>query len=211
MKPGDKIPSERELCEMMSISRIAVREAIKGLVARNLLEVRTGEGTYVKSITPEELFDPLTARLLNEYTLKELLEFRRVIEVAITGFAAIRAKESDIQSMKEILEQMKRDLRENNDYLEPDVAFHNAIAQASGNKLLTLVMNQVGDLIREAIRETSQVPGAPQRAFQLHHDIYEKIRLKDSIGAKEAMFRHLREVEEGLLKYQERKKLDSNE
>jgi len=82
LKPGDKIPSERELCEIMSLSRISVRAGIKGLVANGLLDVRTGEGTYVKAITSEDLIDPLTALLMDDYSLSKLLSF----QVLISGY-----------------------------------------------------------------------------------------------------------------------------
>jgi GntR family transcriptional regulator, transcriptional repressor for pyruvate dehydrogenase complex len=200
-KSGDKLPSERALCEIMSVSRIAIREAIRGLEAKNLLEVRPGNGTYVKKVTASDFVDPLTAKLMGEYTLRDLLEFRRVIEIAIVGLAAERAGDADLKAMRNVLNEMKEGLKENNDYLEPDVAFHNIIAQASGNKFLQITLERFGDTIREAIRETSRDPGAPARAYKLHYNIYKKIRAHDVEGAKKYMYEHLLRVEKDLLAY----------
>lgn len=206
LKPGDKIPSERELCDIMSVSRIAVREAIKGLAAKGLLEVRSGEGTYVKSFSSHDLIDPLSAILMNEKSLRELLEFRWVIEVQLAGLAAERASEEDIQNIEKSLRDVEHDAMERIDYQEHDIAFHNAIASASGNTLLTAMMNQAGELIREAIKHTISLPGAFQRVYKIHADIFENIRLKDVQGAQKAMSAHLQEVERSLIEAQ---KLDN--
>lgn len=206
LKPGDKIPSERELCEMLSVSRIAVREAIKALAAKGLLEVRAGEGTYVKSITADDLLDPLTSLLMNEYTLRELLEFRWVMEVQMAEWAAVRAKERDLQYMEEILKRMEKNIQEGKGYAEADIEFHDAIASASGNALLAKMMHYARDIIREVITQTSQVPGAYEKAYQIHYNIFEKIKERDVPGAKEAMSVHLKDVENSLLKAQKMKK-----
>lgn len=198
-KPGDKIPSERELCRIMSVSRIAVREAIKGLAAKRLFEVRTGEGTYVKTINSQDLIDPLTAVLMDDYTLRELVEFRCIIEVQLAGLAAKRASQLDIQNMEQTLRAMKENVKEEKDYHEQDIEFHKAIALASGNTLLAAMINQAGELIREAIKQTIQLPGAFQLAYKIHADIFEKIRLQDMQGAQQAMLAHLEEVERSLL------------
>jgi GntR family transcriptional repressor for pyruvate dehydrogenase complex len=209
-KPGDRLPSERALCEAMSVSRIAIREAIRGMAAKSLLEVRPGDGTYVKQVTASDFVDPLTAKLMGDYTLRDLLEFRRVIEIAIAGLAAQHATEEDLKDMRNILHEMKECLKVNNDYLEPDLAFHHIVAKASGNKFLQLTLDRFGDTIREAIRETSEDPGAPQRAYKLHYDIYKKIRDHDVEGAKKFMYEHLLRVEKDLLAYRETHKTEEN-
>ena len=174
-KPGDKLPSERALCEIMAVSRIAVREAIRDLVAKNLLEVRAGNGTYVKSVTANDFVDSLMVKLMNGYTVRDLIEFREMIELSCCRLAVQRATDADLDALWQILESMKQQLSEHKDYLTADLEFHNLIAKASGNKILVLVLNSVGDIIREAIRETSQGPGAPKRVYQLHYDIYKSL------------------------------------
>jgi GntR family transcriptional regulator, transcriptional repressor for pyruvate dehydrogenase complex len=205
-KAGDKIPSERQLCELMSVSRIAIREAIKGLAAKGLLEVRTGEGTYVKLVTSEDLIDPLTILLMNDYSLRELMEFRWAIEVRLAGLAAKRASEQDIENIEECLRGMEEDVKIEKDYDEHDIAFHNAVAKASGNSLMAAMMNQAGELIRTAIKQTVRLPGAFLRAYKIHFDVYENIRLHNIQGAQSAMSEHLREVERSLIEAQKSNK-----
>lgn len=200
-KPGDKLPSERALCEMMAVSRIAVREAIRDLVAKNLLEVRAGNGTYVKSVTASDFMDPLMIKLINGYTVRDLIEFRDMIEVSCCRLAVQRATQDDLDSLWQILESMKEQLKEHNDYFAADLEFHSLIAKASGNNILVLVLNRVGDIIREVIRETSQGPGATKRAYQLHYDIYDNLVHRDENGIVLAMKKHLEWVKIDLLNY----------
>ena len=203
-KAGDKLPSERKLCELMAVSRIAIREAIRGLEARNILEVHPGDGTYVKSVTASDLVDPLTAKLIGDYTLKELLEFRHIIEVAVVGLAAERATEADLAEMREELAAMEKGV-ETVDYLEPDYAFHNTIARASNNRFFQLTIEQFGDVIRTAIREASEDQNAPRSIYNIHHKIYEKIRDHDVSGAQSFMAKHIQREEEDLLGYHKRR------
>lgn len=200
-KPGDKLPSERALCEMMAVSRIAVREAIRDLVAKNLLEVRAGNGTYVKSVTANDFVDPLMVKLMNGYTVRDLIEFREMIELSCCRLAVQRATDGDLDALWQILESMKQQLSEHKDYLASDLEFHNLIAKASGNKILVLVLNSVGDIIREVIRETSQGPGAPKRVYQLHYDIYKSLLHRDEKRTVMAMKKHLEWVKIDLLNY----------
>lgn len=200
-KPGDKLPSERALCEMMAVSRIAVREAIRDLVAKNLLEVRAGNGTYVKTVTANDFVDPLMVKLMNGYTVRDLIEFREMIELSCCRLAVQRATDGDLDALWQILESMKQQLSEHKDYLAADLEFHNLIAKASGNKILVLVLNSVGDIIREVIRETSQGPGAPKRVYQLHYDIYKSLLHRNEQETVMAMKKHLEWVKIDLLNY----------
>jgi GntR family transcriptional repressor for pyruvate dehydrogenase complex len=200
-KPGDKLPSERALCEMMAVSRIAVREAIRDLVAKNLLEVRAGNGTYVKTVTANDFVDPLMVKLMNGYTVRDLIEFREMIELSCCRLAVQRATDGDLDALWQILESMKQQLSEHKDYLAADLEFHNLIAKASGNKILVLVLNSVGDIIREVIRETSQGPGAPKRVYQLHYDIYNSLLHRNEQETVMAMKKHLKWVKIDLLNY----------
>ncbi len=194
LKPGDKIPSERELCKSMSISRISVREAIKGLVGRNLLEVRSGEGTYVKSIDTLSFIDPLAGKLLNDKTLHDIFELRWVVEVQLAGFAARRADKNDVEKIEYFFERMKQDVNKEQSYLINDLAFHNAIAQASKNELLASMLFQVQELIGETIKRTSAMPGVKEVVLR-HEKILQSIKNSDVAGAKRAMSDHLKEIE----------------
>lgn len=211
-KIGEKLPSERELVQTLSVSRIAVREAIKGLAALNLVEVRPGEGTFVKAVTSKEFVDSFDYTLLLERsTFRELLETRRFLEVELAGLAAERATPEDLDAMKKSLEAMKEDLSLGRDYLESDVSFHNAIIEASGNNILNELLNNIADLLRESRRKTMSVQGAVGRAIEGHMEIYEKVKARDPHGARQAMLNHLYMVEKDLATYQEELRRSHNE
>lgn len=201
-KPGDKIPSERELILRFSVSRITVREAIKQLEAKGLLEVRVGEGTYVKKVDAEELVDPLITLLLTDNALKEVLEVRRIMEVQLAGLAAARATEKELRIMADSLKKMKQSITNDVSHLEADYEFHHAIAHASGNTLLVKMMNAIKDMLREAIKKTIQVPGSNIRAYEGHKFIFNKIKERDVDGAKLAMYNHLQVIENDLIEAQ---------
>ncbi len=198
--PGHKIPSERELTEALSVSRIAVREAIKALEAKGLLEVRPGEGTFVMAPTSHDLIDPLANFLISKHAFKELLEVRRIVEVELAGFAAERATEEDLDKIKKALKLMESDISKQKSHLKSDFSFHDAIARSSDNKLLARMMLTVRDLMRESIYLTTKVEGSNYRAVDGHRLVYEQILKRDSEGAKQAMLDHLKQVEEDLYK-----------
>jgi GntR family transcriptional repressor for pyruvate dehydrogenase complex len=202
LQPGKKIPSERVLAEALSVSRIAVREAIKSLEAKGFLEVKAGEGTYVRTVTAEDLIDPLAMLLITNNTFKELLEVRWVIEVQLASFAAERATEEDLIKMRESLKRMNESIKKGENHLEADLAFHEAMARASNNELLGRMLHTIGDLVREAIRKTTQVPGSSLRAYHGHAEIYRNIADGNPEGSREAMSKHLKEVEEDLVRAQ---------
>ena len=202
-QPGKKIPSERELTEALSVSRIAVREAIKSLEAKGLLEVRPGEGTFVKAPTSHDLIDPLTNILISKHAFKELLEVRRIIEVELAGFAAERASEEDLLKIKTALDMMESDISKKRSHLKSDFMFHDAIAKSGDNKLLARMMLTVRDLMRESILLTTKVEGSNYRAVHGHRLVYDNIVKRDSERAKLAMLDHLKQVEEDLMKAQQ--------
>lgn len=201
---GQKLPSERELSQQLSVSRISVREAIKSLAAMGLVEVRSGEGTFVKSITPKDLADPLTlAVLMERRTLRELLEVRLVLEVELAGLAAERATPEDLEVLEQCLLDMARDIEVNRNYLDSDTAFHNAMTEAAGNTLLHNMISTVGDLIVDSRRKTTMVPGSGLRALRGHQQIFDRIKARDAKGARRAMREHLADVESDLAAYEE--------
>lgn len=202
-QPGKKIPSERELTEALSVSRIAVREAIKSLEAKGLLEVRPGEGTFVKAPTSHDLIDPLTNFLITKHAFKELLEVRRTIEVELAGFAAERSTDEDLEKIKLALDMMEADISRKRSHLKSDFIFHDSIAKSSDNKLLSRMMLTVRDIMRESILLTTKVEGSNYRAVQGHRLIYENIIKRDVQGSKQAMLDHLTQVEEDLFKAQQ--------
>lgn len=194
IRPGDRLPPERELGEMLGVSRTVVREAVRSLAAKGLVEVRTGSGTYVRKIGP----DIMTASfdlLLRAGSVKseEVHEVRSLLEVKIAELAALRARPADIQAMEETIELLKNRSINPHEYATADVAFHRHLAVATRNHLLlALVQSLQGVMFAVRLRAASTLGDAPrENAILYHSQILECVKAGDSNGACAAMLEHL--------------------
>ena len=199
LKVGDQLPSERELAENLQVSRISVREGMKILSSMGFLDVRVGEGTFVKRIDISKAMEPLTNSLyMDTSTLMELLESRKIIEVAIAGLAAARATKEDLEILKSIIDQMACS-QDADSFRESDADFHIALAEIAHNVVLYRVIITVRDLLKASSKATYQVAGACEKALQFHRDIYDAISAGDSNKSRAVMLKHLEDVESDLL------------
>ncbi|HEU5088717.1 MAG TPA: FadR/GntR family transcriptional regulator [Roseiflexaceae bacterium] len=199
IRAGEKLPSERELCELLGVSRTVVREAVRSLVAKGLLEVRRGGGTLVRSPDPA-LVSEMMAMMLHaggrDVAFSHVHEVRRLLEVEIAGLAAERRDESDLQHMREQLQRMHENAADPERWAEADVAFHAAIATATNNPLYPLLLGSIADMLIEVRRTGIQLPETPAKAYQHHQRVLERIAARDRAGARKAMQDHLRESEQ---------------
>ena len=201
LQPGDKLPSERELAEMLRVSRSSIRDAIRSLELMGMVEPRQGAGTIVKEISSESLVNPLANALRHKGELvHELLDFRMMLEPQLAARAATRASDDEIAEMEEILERQERKLRNAEVTVAEDSEFHYAIALASGNSVVLKVLDTLMDLLRESRERSLQIEGRPQKSLAGHRRIVAAIKRHDSEGAKVAMRRHIEDVEEIVLK-----------
>lgn len=204
LKPGDKLPSERAMSNYLKVSRASVREALSALHVMGLVEIKSGEGTFIKHVDVESIICPLAmAFLIERDTVVEILEVRKGLEVEAVGLAAERREEEDLFKIKKSLDDMRRDLENNGDGEEADWDFHYAIFEASKNSLLLRLMNTVSDTVKNAIRINRQnlfstSDTTPEKLYDIHVSIYEAILAKDFKKAREKMFGHLRVVEDNL-------------
>lgn len=200
LKVGDRLPSERELSESLEVSRISVREGIKILSSMGFLEVKVGDGTFVKEIDVSKAMEPLTYSLFFETSaLMELLESRKIIEVAIAGLAAARATDEDLEALKSTLEHMKNSFTDAVAFRESDADFHITLAKIAHNIVLHKVIVTVRDLLKVSSRATYQVPGACEKALNFHQAIFRAISKRNSEDAEAVMLKHLEDVESDLL------------
>ncbi|AFQ43116.1 FadR/GntR family transcriptional regulator [Desulfosporosinus meridiei] len=206
LKPGDRLPSERELVERFQVSRASIREAISALEMMGLIEVRSGEGTYIRQVNIESVVTPLAWMLFIEKdTDLELYEARKILEVQAAGLAAARADEDEINEMFAALEIMRKDLELHHLGEEADHYFHYAIARATHNKILFRLMNTLSDTMKKALKTSRsklyEHEDTPEKLFNEHFLIYEAIKNHDSEKAKKMMLDHLVGVENHLAKY----------
>ncbi|MDD1502564.1 FadR/GntR family transcriptional regulator [Lysinibacillus sp. CNPSo 3705] len=207
LKPGDRLDSVEQLAEQLQVSRSAIREALSALKAMGLIEIKQGSGTFVKSNQSNQLDFPLsTAILTNKQDISHLLEVRKIIEVGAAASAAIHRTEEDIQSMMQILDEMKRVQGDGELGEKVDFQFHTAISAASKNPLLTTILDQVSGLMIATMKETRRIwlyskKITSEKLYDEHMQIFLAIKQQNEELAKHAMASHLSNVEKVLMQY----------
>jgi GntR family transcriptional repressor for pyruvate dehydrogenase complex len=200
LKPGDKLPSERELAEMLEVSRSSIRDAIRSLELMGLVEPRQGLGTIVRERSAESVAKPFVDVLNRRHEMvTELLDFRKMIEPPLAARAATHVTPDEIAEMEEILlrQEVKHD--RGDPAVAEDAEFHYSIALASGNTVVLKVIDTLMDLLRDTRERSLQVKGRPQKSLAGHRRILAAIKRHDAEAAKSAMRRHIEDIEEIVL------------
>lgn len=189
-KAGDKLPTEKELCERTGAGRNTVREALKILASRNVLEIRQGAGTFVseKQGIPD---DPLGFSMVNDHVklTRDLLQVRIMLEPQIAALAAQCAKEHEIRELEEILEEMEAAMKKREDYSELDTKFHTKIAQCTHNIVMENLLPVIGKGVAVFAREVAQTEY--DRTWISHRKIFCYIRDHKPFEAEMEMQYHL--------------------
>ena len=203
LKSGDQLPPERDLAEKFLVSRTSVREALRALESVGLIEIRPGEGTFVREVSVEALVEPLALVLLAQREMiGELFEARRLLEPVIAGLAARRATREEVQEMERILDEQAKEIAAGNTGLAQDAAFHAAIATAAHNRAITRIVHAVMDLLAQSREEAISTPGRPTRSHEDHRRVLDAIRGGDATAAERAMQDHVVAVEALVLRPQ---------
>jgi len=201
LRPGDKLPSERELAEMLEVSRSSIRDAIRSLELMGMVEPRQGAGTIVREISSDSLVNPLAnARKRKEELIGELLDFRMMLEPPLAARAATRVSSDEVSEMEEILERQEKKVQGGESTIGEDSEFHYAVALASGNSVVLKVLDTLMDLLRDSRERSLQVEGRQQKSVAGHRRILDALKRHDSEAAKVAMRRHIEDVEEIVLR-----------
>jgi GntR family transcriptional regulator, transcriptional repressor for pyruvate dehydrogenase complex len=200
LKPGDKLPSERELAEMLQVSRSSIRDAIRGLELMGLVEPRQGAGTIVRELSAEALVNPFANALKHRRELvSELLDFRKMLEPPLAARAATHASPEEISEMEDILRRQEERQSRGDSAIAEDAEFHYSVALASGNSVVLKVIDTIMDLLRDTRERSLQVEGRSQKSLAGHRRILAAIKRHDAEAAKAAMRRHIEDVEEIVL------------
>jgi GntR family transcriptional regulator, transcriptional repressor for pyruvate dehydrogenase complex len=198
LKPGDQLPAERELAQRLGVSRTAVREAVKALREKGLVEAYSGRGTFVTDGTSQaarQSFD-LMVKVGQQEGAPHLAELRLILEPGIAALAAVRVKEEDLPAMREAVAVMDRAQDDPEAYIEADLDFHLALAETVANPLILSLIDSIVGLLREQRIKIFNVEGGPQRG-QIHHKrILEAMERRDAEMARTAMRSHLEQVRE---------------
>ncbi|MCI0487291.1 MAG: FadR family transcriptional regulator [Blastocatellia bacterium] len=194
LRSGDRLPPERDLAKLLGVSRPTLRAGIRSLAALGVLQSRQGAGTFVVDSAGPPALDSSPLRLmaaLQGFTTAEMFEARRSLEMAIAGLAAERATGDQMAAMAEELAGMYASLDEPEQFLVHDMHFHQTIASASGNRILTALMNMVATILLELRSKTVKRAKDLKESAEMHRQIYRAIRDHDSEAARNAMRDHL--------------------
>lgn len=206
---GQKIPNEFELAEKFGVGRSTIREAVKGLVSKGILEVRRGSGTYVVSTSTLE-DDPLgLSKFEDKYKLAlELLDVRLMLEPEIAALAAEYASPEEKEQVKALCDEVERIYRSGKNHIKKDIEFHTCIARCSKNRVVETLIPVINTAVMTFANLTHRM--LMQETFDTHRAVTDAIISGDSVGARCAMVMHLTYNRQALMK-QLREHNDSRE
>jgi GntR family transcriptional repressor for pyruvate dehydrogenase complex len=193
--PGEKLPSESQLCQQFNVSRTAVREALRMLSARGMISIEKGKGIFVCNISAETVMNPIRLYLEmkqeRDYVF-DLVHARQIIEPPIAASAALHHTEEDAEKLKKDQDDLERSTGDYKELSRLDMRFHLDIAKASENSIIPLILDPIHRLIppiKSSVYAT--VVDAKQSAVEWHRKILVAILQRDAEGARAAMERHL--------------------
>ena len=195
LMPGDRLPSERHLAEELHVSRTAIREALRAMESMGYIESKVGGGTFVKSISLNNVLNPFSSVLSqNKKLISELLEVRQFLEAETALLAARRATTSDLEDMQEAMTRMKRDIESGGIGLEGDNDFHAALAAASKNSAMSEILRMCSGLLSKARQTTLSLPGQPVKSREDHQAIFNAVASGAHDLAAELMKDHIKKA-----------------
>ena len=197
LKPGDRLPSERELGEQFGVSRTVIREATRALVAKGVIDVRAGTGLTVVAVAPSSVADSMNLYLRGEdIPYEKVHEVRAMIEVQVAGLAADRGTPEELERLRKLHERFRE--------LEPcedieassvvDVDFHRQLARMTQNELHLVMLDSIGEVLLDVRRATVAIPAEAALAVRAHSLILDRVSAHDADGARGAMRQHLDEA-----------------
>ena len=196
LKTGDQLPAERDLAQRFGVSRTAVREAVKALREKGLVEAYSGKGTFITDGTTQAVRQSLDlmVKIGQSEGSAHLAEVRAILEPEIAALAATRIQESELITMREAVSVMDGAGQDPDAFIEADLDFHLALAEGAANPLILSLLDSIVGLLREQRLRIFRVPGGPERG-QLHHKrILEAVEKHDPENARRAMRAHLTQV-----------------
>lgn len=205
LRAGQRLPAERDLAVQLGVSRPSLREAIRALIALNILESRHGEGTFVSSLEPELLSEPIDFVLqVNGDALFSLFEARRVLEAGVAALAAERATDLELAELDDFVKLGQTKLADPDDFIEHDVEFHARLRAAARSPVLASLLSSVSALSVASRRLTAQDPVTRARSLADHKAMVKALRARKPQAAHDLMVAHLDHVLDGLRQQQGR-------
>jgi GntR family transcriptional repressor for pyruvate dehydrogenase complex len=199
LRPGEKLPPERELASALGVSRNSLREAIRSLVLMNVLQSRHGDGTYVSSLDPATLMEPVSFLLsLDPSAVADLFETRRILEAETAALAAERITDDEVDAVRDCLADMETKTGSREEFLQADMRMHELITLAAKNPLLAQLMRSITGLGLRSRMRSVQAPGITSRVMHDHTRILAALERRDPPGARQAMLDHLEHAQQAM-------------
>ena len=204
LKPGDKLPPERELAEKFNVGRTTIREALKALCYVGIIS-KSREGTIINDINASTIgffTDSFHQKLILKYIdLKDIIEVRKLLEIKNASLAAQRATIEDINIIQNILCNMEKVAADHNEreFIIADIEFHEAIAEATQNRILYELFAAVHGLLKKSQEEVIKYPGIIKCSLEYHKKIFNAIKERNVYRAKEEMLAHLDNIDKALI------------
>lgn len=204
LRPGERLPAERDLARMLGVSRVPIREAMRTLAAQGLVEIRRGQGMFVATNSVDATVDELTSALLKQHdVLSELFAVRRLLEPASAQWAAARRDDSNVARLEQLLADIAQaGEREPPDYEAigaRDSELHTEIAAASGNRVLLRIMKAIQDLHEQQLETSLRYRDRVHETVKDHRRIVRAIAAGDPVEARSAMLDHLANAEDATM------------
>ncbi len=198
LKPGDKLPTERELSKLMKVSRPSLREALKSLEMMSIIRIRQGSGAFVNKLEPESVVEHLDIVFtLDETLYRDLYKARRVLESAIAGMAAELITDEELVEIELNITKAARAVRKTHEFFELDLQLHSLILKASRNRILPVFIQSINKLNLMMREKTNRYLKIRQSSIRDHQNILETLRERNPEKAARAMEEHLFNVERG--------------
>lgn len=202
LRPGDRLPGERELCEGLGVSRASVREALRSLQAGGVVLVRHGKGVFVAEPNEGQQALHRFARL-RDVGLEELFAMREVLEVPAAGWAAMSATDEQLQELAATFDELQRAVtghRAPSELRSIDAKLHLQIAEFASNRFLTMAQSILQEMLNRSMETTLSITGRPARSVREHAEIVDALLARDPRRARAAARRHIHSTHRAALR-----------
>ena len=192
LKPGDRLPTERDLALQLNVSRTAIREALRSLETMGVIDSKVGSGTYIKEMSLDILMNSFAGVLSkNERLIIELIEVRLLLEVEIAKLAARKIDESKIRAIEKTLVLMENEIKDGELGIKGDNEFHNELANAADNLAMTSILGLCGELLASTRKAALKAMGDTKIGLEHHRAILEAVKTGNEEEAGRLMKEHL--------------------